>query len=89
VGLVGYLADALGGVRVTSLSEPDLDLARPLADAHAAGRAVAIDVDGEGKKGTKLSRAVREFLLLPPELQPTTLVSTLRVGQPAELHFGF
>ena len=74
---------------MTSLAEPDLDLAKPLADAHAAGRAIAIDVEGEDKKGTKLSRAVRELLLLPPELQPTTLVSTLRVGGPAELHLGF
>ena len=89
LALVDYLADALGGVRVTSLTEPGVDLARPLADAHATGRAVAIDVDGEGKKGTKLSRAVRELLLLPPELQPTTLVSTLRLGRPAELHLGF
>jgi Type II secretion system (T2SS), protein E, N-terminal domain len=89
VALAGYLATALGEVRVTGLAEPHVDLARPLADAHAQGRALAIDVDGEGPKGTRLARAVRELLLLPPQLQPTTLVSTLRLGRPAELHLGF
>jgi MshEN domain len=89
VALLGYLGEALGGIRVTSLSEPRLDLAAPLADAHLAGRAVAIDVDGEGAKGTLLTRAVRELLLLPPGLQPTRLVSVLRFGHPAELHLAF
>src|SRR5262245_5144820 len=90
VALAGYLAAALGGVEVTSAAEPRLDLAAPLADAHAQGRAIAIAIDGENKKGTLLSRAVRELLLLPPQLQPARLVSTLRFGgQPAELHIAF
>jgi MshEN domain len=84
--LVGYLEQALGNVRVTSVAEPRLDLAAPLASAHAEGRAVAIDVDGEDKRGTRISRAVRDLLALPPELQPAQIVSTLRVGRPAELH---
>jgi Type II secretion system (T2SS), protein E, N-terminal domain len=84
--LVGYLEQALGNVRVTSVAEPRLDLASPLATAHAEGRALAIDVDGEDKRGTRISRAVRELLALPPELQPARLVSTLRLGRPAELH---
>jgi len=86
VALLGYLGEALGGVRVTSVAEPRLDLAAPLAVAHARGRAVAIDVDGEDKKGTRIARAVRELLALPPELQPARIVSTLHVGRPAELH---
>jgi len=86
VALVGYLGEALRGVRVTSVTEPRLDLAAPLAAAHAQGRAVAIDVDGEDRKGTRISRAVRELLALPPELQPARIVSTLRLGRPAELH---
>jgi hypothetical protein len=86
IALAGYLGGALGGVRVTSVAEPRLDLAAPLATAHADGRAIAIDVDGEDRKGTRLSRAVRELLALPPELQPAGIVSTLRVGRPAELH---
>jgi hypothetical protein len=86
VALTGYLAAALGGVEVTSIAEPRLELAAPLANAHAEGRAIAVAVDGENKKGTLLSRAVRELLLLPPELQPARLVSTLRVGRPGELH---
>ena len=86
VALLGYLGEALSGVRVTSVAEPRLDLAAPLAVAHARGRAVAIDVDGEDKKGTRIARAVRELLALPPELQPARIVSTLRVGRPAELH---
>jgi hypothetical protein len=89
VALSGYLAAALGGAEVTSVAEPRLDLAAPLANAHAEGRAIAIAVDGENRKGTLLSRAVRELLLLPPELQPTRLVSTLRFGHPAELHLAF
>jgi hypothetical protein len=89
VALVGYLDQALGGVRVTSVAEPRLDLAAPLATAHAHGRAVSIDVDGEDKKGTRLARAVRELLALPPELQPARIVSTLRVGRPAELHITY
>jgi Type II secretion system (T2SS), protein E, N-terminal domain len=89
VTLLGYLDHALGGVRVTSVAEPRLDLAAPLAIAHAQGRAVAIDVDGEDKKGTRINRAVRELLALPPELQPARIVSTLRVGRPAELHLAF
>jgi len=86
IALVGYLGEALGGVRVTSVAEPRLDVAAPLAAAHAQGRAVAIDVDGENRKGTRISRAVRELLVLPPELQPARIVSTLRLGRPAELH---
>jgi hypothetical protein len=86
IALAGYLGGALGGVRVTSVAEPRLDLAAPLATAHADGRAIAIDVDGEDRKGTRLSRAVRELLVLPPELQPAGIVSTLRLGRPAELH---
>jgi hypothetical protein len=89
VALAGYLAESLDGVGVTSVAEPQLELAAPLAEAHARGRAIAIDVDGEDEQGTRLSRAVRELLALPPELQPTTLVSTLRFGRPAELHIGF
>jgi Type II secretion system (T2SS), protein E, N-terminal domain len=90
VTLLGYLGEALGGVRVTSAATPRLDLAAPLAMAHTQGRAVAIDVDGEGKKGTTLERAVRELLALPRELQPATLVSTLRLGgRPTELHIAF
>jgi hypothetical protein len=88
VALTGYLAQSLGGVRVTSVAEPRLELAAPLAEAHAQGRAIAIDVDGEDEQGTRLARAVRELLALPPELQPTILVSTLRIGRPAELHIG-
>ena len=86
IALVGYLGEALGGVRVTSVAEPPIDLAAPLAAAHAQGRAVAIEVDGENRKGTRISRAVRELLVLPPELQPARIVSTLRLGRPAELH---
>jgi hypothetical protein len=86
VALVGYLHSALGGVRVTSVAEPRLDLAAPLATAHADGRAIAIDVDGEDKRGTRINRAVRELLALPRELQPARIVSTLRIGRPAELH---
>ena len=86
VVLVGYLHSALGGVRVTSVAEPRLDLAAPLATAHAYGRAIAIDVDGEDKHGTKINRALRELLALPRELQPARIVSTLRIGRPAELH---
>ncbi len=89
VALAGYLAAALGGVEVTSVTEPGLDLAAPLANAHASGRAIAIAVDGETAKGTTLSRAVRELLLLPPELQPGQLVSVLHLGRPAELHLAF
>ena len=89
VALAGYLAAALGGVEVTSVAEPPVDLAAPLANAHATGRAIAISVEGETKKGTTLARAVRELLLLPPELQPAQLVSVLRVGRPAELHLAF
>jgi hypothetical protein len=86
VALVGYLGAALGDVRVTSLAEPSLELARPLADAHAAGNAAAIDVEGETEHGSRVALAVRALLLLPPELQPATLVSTLRLGRPPELH---
>ena len=86
VALTGYLAEALGSVEVTSVVEPRLELAAPLANAHAQGRAIAVAVDGESKEGTLLSRAVRELLLLPRELQPKRLVSTLRVGRPGELH---
>ena len=89
VALAGYLGQALGGVRVTSVAEPRLELAAPLAEAHAQGRAIAIDVDGEDAKGTRLARAIRALLALPRELQPTTLVSTLRLGRPAELHLAF
>jgi outer membrane biosynthesis protein TonB len=89
VALAGYLGQALGGVRITSVTEPRLELAAPLADAHAQGRAIAIDVEGEDAKGARLARSVRELLALPRELQPTTLVSTLRLGKPAELHLGF
>jgi Type II secretion system (T2SS), protein E, N-terminal domain len=89
VALTGYLAAALGGVEVTTATEPRLDLAAPLANAHAQGRAIAVAVDGENGKGTLLSRAVRELLLLPPELQPARLVSTLRLGHPAELHLSY
>jgi hypothetical protein len=89
VALTGYLAAALGGVEVTSVAEPRLDLAAPLANAHAQGRAIAVAVDGENRKGTLLSRAVRELLLLPPELQPKRLVSTLRFGHATELHLAF
>ena len=87
VALTGYLAAALGGVEVTSVVEPRLDLAAPLANAHAQGHAIAVAIDGENKKGTLLSRAVRELLLLPPQLRPARLVSTLRFGgRPPELH---
>jgi hypothetical protein len=86
LALVGYLGEALEGVRITSVAEPRLDLAAPLAAAHAQGRAVGIDVDGEDSKGTRVARAVRELLALPPELQPSRIVSTLRLGRPAELH---
>jgi outer membrane biosynthesis protein TonB len=89
VALAGYLGQALGGVRLTSVTEPRLELAAPLADAHAQGRAIAIDVEGEDAKGSRLARSVRELLALPRELQPTTLVSTLRLGKPAELHLAF
>jgi hypothetical protein len=84
--LLGYLARTMGEVRVTSVAEPRLDLAAPLARAHLEGRAVAVDVDGENERGTRLQRAIRELLLLPPELQPRRLVSVLRLGRPAELH---
>jgi hypothetical protein len=89
IALAGFLAEVLGGVRVTSVAEPRLDLAAPLATAHAEGRAIAIDVDGEDRNGTRLSRSVRELLTLPPELQPARIVSTLRLGRPADLHIVF
>ena len=65
VALAGYLGQALGGVRVTSVAEPRLELAAPLAEAHAQGRAIAIDVDGEDAKGTRLAHAIRALLALP------------------------
>jgi hypothetical protein len=89
IALAGFLGEVLGGVRVTSVAEPRLDLAAPLATAHAEGRAIAIDVDGEDRNGTRLSRSVRELLTLPPELQPARIVSTLRLGRPADLHIVF
>lgn len=82
-----YLAEAFGGVTVSSLQSGHRLYARPgVISAHVYGRAVDIaglaglPIAGHQAPGGITERAVRALLRLPPGLRPSQVISLLGLG---------
>jgi hypothetical protein len=104
LALVGYLADAYGGVTVSCLESGHRLYARPgVISAHIYGLAADISAVGETPilghqdPGGITEEAVRSILLLPAELRPRQVISLLGLGGPSfaladhynHIHVGF
>ncbi|MBD0348049.1 MAG: hypothetical protein ICV59_02745 [Thermoleophilia bacterium] len=88
--LIAYLAEAHGGVTVSSLQSGHRLYSRPgVVSAHVFGLAVdvsalgGVPVLGNQSPGGLAERAVRSILLLPAELRPRQVISLLGLGGPS------
>jgi hypothetical protein len=87
---VEYLADSFGQVTVSCLISGHRLYARPgVISAHIYGLAADISevggtpIYGHQQPGGITERAVRDVLLLPPEVMPKQVISLLRLGGPS------
>jgi hypothetical protein len=87
---IEYLADSFGQVTVSCLISGHRLYARPgVISAHIYGLAAdisavgGISVTGHQEPGGITERAVRDLLLLPPELMPKQVISLLGLGGPS------
>jgi hypothetical protein len=90
LALIAYLHEAYGEVTVSCLISGHHLFARPgVISAHIYGRAVDISaLGGESIFGNSLpggltEHAVRDILLLPPEVMPRQVISLLGLGGPS------
>jgi hypothetical protein len=101
---IEYLADSFGQVTVSCLISGHRLYARPgVISAHIYGLAADISevggtpIYGHQQPGGITERAVRDVLLLPPEVMPKQVISLLRLGGPSfaladhynHIHIGF
>jgi hypothetical protein len=87
---IEYLADSFGQVTVSCLISGHRLYARPgVISAHIYGLAADISevggtpIAGHQQPGGITERAVRDVLLLPPELMPKQVISLLGLGGPS------
>jgi len=87
---IEYLADSFGQVTVSCLISGHRLYARPgVISAHIYGLAADISevggtpITGHQQPGGITERAVRDMLLLPPELMPKQVISLLGLGGPS------
>src|SRR4051794_21219161 len=87
---IEYLADSFGQVSVSCLISGHRLYARPgVVSAHIYGLAADISqvggtsITGHQEPGGITERAVRDLLLLPPELMPKQVISLLGLGGPS------
>jgi hypothetical protein len=87
---IEYLADSFGQVSVSCLISGHRLYARPgVISAHIYGLAADISavggvaIVGHQQPGGVTERAVRDLLLLPPELMPKQVISLLGLGGPS------
>jgi hypothetical protein len=87
---IEYLADSFGQVTVSCLVSGHRLYARPgVISAHVYGLAAdisavgGVSVTGHQEPGGITERAVRDLLLLPPELMPKQVISLLGLGGPS------
>jgi hypothetical protein len=90
LALIEYLADSFNQVTVSCLISGHRLYARPgVISAHIYGLAADISevggtsVTGHQQAGSVTARAVRDMLLLPPELMPKQIISLLGLGGPS------
>jgi hypothetical protein len=88
--VIEYLADSFGQVTVSCLISGHRLYARPgVISAHIYGLAADISevggtpIFGHQQPGGITERAVRDVLLLPPELMPKQVISLLGLGGPS------
>jgi hypothetical protein len=104
LAVIGYLHEAYGQVAVSCLISGHRLYARPgHISAHIYGRAVDIaalggeSILGNSAPGGMTEHAVRDLLLLPPEVMPQQIISLLGLGGPSfplanhadHIHVGF
>jgi hypothetical protein len=104
LAVIAYLHEAYGDVRVSCLIAGHRLYARPgHISAHIYGRAVDIaalggeSILGNSAPGGLTEHAVRDLLLLPPEVMPQQIISLLGLGGPSfplanhadHIHVGF
>jgi hypothetical protein len=90
LSVIEYLADSFGQVTVSCLISGHRLYARPgVISAHIFGLAADISevggtpITGHQQPGGITERAVRDVLLLPPELMPKQVISLLGLGGPS------
>jgi hypothetical protein len=90
LAVIEYLADSFGQVTVSCLISGHRLYARPgVISAHIYGLAADISevggtpIFGHQQPGGITERAVRDLLLLPPELMPKQVISLLGLGGPS------
>jgi hypothetical protein len=90
LSVVEYLADTFGQVTVSCLISGHRLYARPgVVSAHIYGLAADISelggtpILGHQQQVSVTERAVRDLLLLPPELMPKQIISLLGLGGPS------
>jgi hypothetical protein len=101
---IAYLHEAYGEVTVSCLISGHRLYARPgVVSAHIFGRAVDIaalggtSILGNSAPGGLTEHAVRDLLMLPPEVMPQQIISLLGLGGPSfplanhydHIHIGF
>ena len=90
LAVIEYLADSFGQVTVSCLISGHRLYARPgVISAHIYGLAADISevggvaIAGHQQPGGITERAVRDVLLLPPEMMPKQVISLLGLGGPS------
>lgn len=90
VAVIAYMAETFGQVTVSSLISGHRMYARPgFVSAHVYGHALDIaalggqPILGHQDPGGVTEHAVRDLLLLPPELLPRQVISLLALGGPS------
>jgi hypothetical protein len=90
LAVIEYLAESFGQVTVSCLISGHRLYARPgVISAHIYGLAADISelggtpITGHQQPGGITERAVRDVLLLPPELMPKQVISLLGLGGPS------
>jgi hypothetical protein len=90
LAVIEYLADSFGQVTVSCLISGHRLYARPgVISAHIYGLAADISevggtpIYGHQQPGGVTERAVRDVLLLPPEMMPKQVISLLGLGGPS------
>jgi hypothetical protein len=90
IAVIAYMAESFGQVRVSCLISGHRLYARPgVVSAHVYGHAIDIaalggeSIEGNQQPGGVTEHAVRDLLLLPPELLPRQVISLLGLGGPS------
>jgi hypothetical protein len=90
LAVIEYLADSFGQVTVSCLISGHRLYARPgVISAHIYGLAAdisevgGVSITGHQQPGGITERAVRDVLLLPPEMMPKQVISLLGLGGPS------